>query len=289
MPTENYGLPTIGPSNTADIPRDMNALAEAVDDELFGKVDKEPGKGLSTNDYTNAEKTKLTGIETGAEVNDVKSVAGKTGAVTLAVADVGGLQDALNARATTADVGTKSSLNTSNKTNLVAAINETFQYANDGKTAVASAVTAKGVSASPTDTFSQLATKIGQIQTGQLKKSLLLSDGSGVSKQFRYPNGSNAINQVYYTLLKSEIGFDPDVLIVSGTTVNPDHFVYQKEGFLEKDGVKAHALATAPNYTSNSPNTYLLRKDEIDTGDRFHVPIMTTTGAKSYIAIKYTQ
>lgn len=32
-------------------------------------VQPESGKGLSTNDYTNEEKTKLTGIETGAEVN----------------------------------------------------------------------------------------------------------------------------------------------------------------------------------------------------------------------------
>jgi hypothetical protein len=42
-----------------------------------------------------------------------------------------------------------------------------FQYANDGKTAVANAVTAKGVSASPSDTFATLATKIGQINTGK--------------------------------------------------------------------------------------------------------------------------
>ncbi len=33
------------------------------------KVDKVAGKGLSTNDYTNADKTKLGGIEVGAEVN----------------------------------------------------------------------------------------------------------------------------------------------------------------------------------------------------------------------------
>ena len=33
------------------------------------KVDKETGKGLSTNDYTTAEKNKLNGIETGAQVN----------------------------------------------------------------------------------------------------------------------------------------------------------------------------------------------------------------------------
>lgn len=34
-----------------------------------GKVDKETGKGLSTNDFTNADVSKLNGIATGAEVN----------------------------------------------------------------------------------------------------------------------------------------------------------------------------------------------------------------------------
>ena len=43
------------------------------------KVDKITGKGLSTEDYTTIEKTKLTGIEEGAQVNTVTSVAGKTG------------------------------------------------------------------------------------------------------------------------------------------------------------------------------------------------------------------
>ena len=56
---------------------------------LSGKVDKVSGKGLSTNDYTTAEKDKLAGIESGAQVNTVTSVAGKTGAVTLDKADVG--------------------------------------------------------------------------------------------------------------------------------------------------------------------------------------------------------
>lgn len=36
---------------------------------VSGKVDKETGKGLSTNDYTTAEKNKLSGIAAGAEVN----------------------------------------------------------------------------------------------------------------------------------------------------------------------------------------------------------------------------
>jgi hypothetical protein len=40
-----------------------------ADDLLDDKVDKVAGKGLSTEDYTTAEKTKLAGVEAGAEVN----------------------------------------------------------------------------------------------------------------------------------------------------------------------------------------------------------------------------
>jgi len=40
-----------------------------VEAALNNKVDKETGKGLSTNDYTTVEKTKLAGIAEGAEVN----------------------------------------------------------------------------------------------------------------------------------------------------------------------------------------------------------------------------
>jgi Cu/Ag efflux protein CusF len=50
---------------------DLSAYAttEAMNTALAGKVDKVTGKGLSTNDFTNADKTKLNGIAEGAEVN----------------------------------------------------------------------------------------------------------------------------------------------------------------------------------------------------------------------------
>lgn len=57
----------------------LNELAAALGDDpnfattvatqIGNKVDKVDGKGLSTNDYTTAEKNKLSGIATGAEVN----------------------------------------------------------------------------------------------------------------------------------------------------------------------------------------------------------------------------
>ena len=48
----------------------LQGKADAAD--LAGKVDKVTGKGLSSNDFTDALKDKLDGIESGAEAN-VKS------------------------------------------------------------------------------------------------------------------------------------------------------------------------------------------------------------------------
>ncbi|WP_218653034.1 hypothetical protein [Paenibacillus sp. 79R4] len=63
-------------------------------------------------------------------------------------------------------VGNLSTLQTTDKSNVVKAINELFTNVSDGKNAVAAAITGKGVPASGSDTFSQLSSKIGQIVTG---------------------------------------------------------------------------------------------------------------------------
>lgn len=55
-----------------------------VKDSLDGKVDKVEGKGLSTEDYTTAEKTKLAGIAAGAEVNQNAFSNVKVGSTTIA-------------------------------------------------------------------------------------------------------------------------------------------------------------------------------------------------------------
>lgn len=54
---------------------EIDEIVQDVVTEVSGDfVAKEAGKGLSTNDYTNAEKTKLNGIATGAQVNVIESV-----------------------------------------------------------------------------------------------------------------------------------------------------------------------------------------------------------------------
>ena len=57
--------------NTSDINKPISTAAQVA---LDSKVDKETGKGLSTNDYTTTEKTKLAGIDEGAEVNEIESI-----------------------------------------------------------------------------------------------------------------------------------------------------------------------------------------------------------------------
>lgn len=59
-------IPVI-PANISAFTNDAGYLTQHQD--ISGKVDKETGKGLSTNDYTTAEKEKLAGIAAGAEVN----------------------------------------------------------------------------------------------------------------------------------------------------------------------------------------------------------------------------
>lgn len=52
----------------------LTLLISKIKTALGGKVDVVSGKGLSTNDYTNAEKSKLSGISSGAQVNVIESV-----------------------------------------------------------------------------------------------------------------------------------------------------------------------------------------------------------------------
>lgn len=47
---------------------------KVINSALAGKVDTVSGKGLSTNDYTTADKNKLSGISTGAQANVIETV-----------------------------------------------------------------------------------------------------------------------------------------------------------------------------------------------------------------------
>lgn len=67
----------------------LDGVTSAIQTQIDGKVATDGAKVLTDVNFTSAKDTKLSGIATGAQVNTVTSVASKTGAVTLAKADVG--------------------------------------------------------------------------------------------------------------------------------------------------------------------------------------------------------
>lgn len=94
-------------------------------------------------------------------------------------------------------------------TKLDQVLDELFTFANDGKTAVANAITAKGVSASPSETFASLAEKIGQIITITGK---------------RWAVGYNASADGNNNLTITGIGFKPSIIIVKPTTTDDTNY-----------------------------------------------------------------
>jgi len=72
---------------------DYNGLAyfwEKIKATIANKVDKVDGKGLSSNDYTSNEKTKLAGIAEGAQVNVLEGIQknGNTVTITNKIANI---------------------------------------------------------------------------------------------------------------------------------------------------------------------------------------------------------
>lgn len=76
--TGNKSLADLGiniPTKTSELTNDANFVNQTTLNQLLdNKVDKESGKGLSANDFTNALKDKLDGIAAGAEVNNINSI-----------------------------------------------------------------------------------------------------------------------------------------------------------------------------------------------------------------------
>lgn len=122
--------------NTADASKPVSTATQT---ELDKKVDKVTGKQLSTEDYTSSEKTKLSGIATGAQVNTVTSVAGKTGAVTLAKGDVG-LGSVDNTADSTKAVASAAKLTTARTISLTGAVTGSVSFDGSGNASVVTSV-----------------------------------------------------------------------------------------------------------------------------------------------------
>lgn len=187
----------------------INSNITTINANLNNKVDKVVGKGLSTNDFTNADSQKLNSLEnyvlptasntvkggvkigSGLSVNgDVLYVTGGGVADSVAWANVTGKPTAFTPTAhghndiyytkelTDAKIGELSMLSTTDKDNLVDAINELFQLVSNGKILIASAITDMGIGTLATETFEQMANKIRQLGTIVGSIPVTTKDGS---------------------------------------------------------------------------------------------------------------
>lgn len=102
-------------------------------------------------------------------------------------------------------------------------LDELFTFASDGKTQIANAITAKGVSASPTETFASLAAKIGQISTGKKWASGAVQSSPNFSNIFL--SSGSTIN--IYTIQVSGLSFRPSYILIKQASGNNDnHIIY---------------------------------------------------------------
>lgn len=88
---------------------------------------------------SSADKTKLNGIETGAQVNTVTSVAGKTGAVTLVKGDVG-LGSVDNTADSAKNVASAAKLTTTRTISLTGAVTGSVSFDGSGNTSISTSV-----------------------------------------------------------------------------------------------------------------------------------------------------
>lgn len=158
----------------------LTLLISKIKTALNGKVDVVSGKGLSTNDYTSAEKQKLSGIASGAQVNVIESV------------KVNGTKLTLSSKAVDVTVPTK----TSQLTN-----DSGYQSA----TSVESIITAKGYQ-TQSQVQSLINSAVGNITSIRYEKvtSLPATGSNGVIYLVAHSHGTQDIYDEYIWLSETK-------------------------------------------------------------------------------------
>ena len=114
--------------------------------------------------------------------------------------------DALLAKADTAvqpaTIGDLTDLETTDKDSVVDAINELFTSVSDGKTAIAAAITDKGVATAASDSFSTMASNIDDIQTSPTLQTKSVSPTES-SQDVTADNGYDGLEKVTVNAVSS--------------------------------------------------------------------------------------
>lgn len=134
-------------------------------------------------------------------------------------------------------LGDTADLSTTDKTSLVAAVNECFQSASDGKTAIANAITGVDDSVTIPDnpTFAQLAALIGQLSSGGLQVA------TGSIQEYTIPE-----------TITGETTFKPKVVIVYNFGSGLSNFNMGLYVSPEITGVTTQQISDSANGLSNT-------------------------------------
>lgn len=110
----------------------------------------------------------------------------------------------------TKEKGTLANLQTTNKTDLVQAINEVFTGVNNGKTLIASAITDKGIATSNTDSFQIMANNIGLIDGGgtQQPTQTIIEKYTKLTDGWKFNLVSSVSDSNYNSTVESGVNFD---------------------------------------------------------------------------------
>ena len=163
------------------------------DQDLSVKVDKVAGKGLSTEDYTTAEKSKLAAIEAGAEVNNISDA----NATDL----TGGGETTLHSHATAAIVTDTTSITT---ILTIDGTNENRLYST-----IASGAT-------------DLTLAFSDYPTASCEKLVILNNQRGTDATLVLPTASILNGGITYTFHNKDV----DLTVIDGAT-GEIHFVFQ--------------------------------------------------------------
>lgn len=224
---------------------DLLAYFKLKLDLLFAnKVDKENGKGLSSNDYTSDEKTKLSGIAAGAQVNVLEGIQknGATVSITNKIANI-------TVPTKTSDITNDSGFITSAA--VPTATSTTPKM--DGTAAVGTETTyAKGDHVHPHDT-----TKVDKVDG----KGLSTNDYTTAEQTKLAGIAAGAEVNVVTNALSSGSGADETVTISKGSA---NYVMYSKSAIDQK-------LVGAMNYKGTKATTSALPSTGNVQGDVWHV------------------
>jgi uncharacterized protein (TIGR02145 family) len=213
--TDISNLDNLSGVNTGD--QDLSGLATktALTTGLATKVDKEAGKGLSTNDYTTAEQTKLAGIAAGAEVNVNANWSATSGDAQI-----------LNKPTTIAGYGITNAVTTTGNQSISG--NKTFT----GTTTVATPVNATDAA-----TKAYVDALLARIEILEVQ-----NNGFTDSRDGNHYDAVKIGNQIW---MATNLMYLPSVVgLATGSQTTPYYYVYDYDGT-----VVADAKATA-NYTT---------------------------------------